>query len=247
MTITRVLVGLVVALWTFGAGADEGVIGADDRVPTVPDHWPLTAVGRLNIQTGGFCSATLIRPDRILAAGHCVNGFANKPQAARQLHFLAGYHEGRFLSFYEGRTVFPGSKHARPDVSTGNPFPDRQNDWATVVVQPRGAREGDQRPAAVYDGALEPLVGQTVMLAGYHHDKPSHLLVQTNCHILGVTPQPDIFLHDCDLKGRASGSPIFTLVNGTMMIVGIAVAYTIGPDGPIGLGVQVPAGMIDDP
>lgn len=245
MAMLRAVLGAILIVLSFGAMAQEGVIGADDRVPTRPDRWPLTAVGRLNLQTGGFCSATLIGPDRILAAGHCVNGLAGKPNGARQLHFLAGYHEGRFLSFYEGVQVVPGSTHKRPDISTGNPFPDRQNDWATVVVQRRGTRTGDKRPATVYGGSLEPLVGRTVMLAGYHHDKPSHLLVQTNCHILGLTQQPDIFFHDCDLKGRASGSPIFATVDGSIMIVGIAVAYTIGPEGPIGLGVSVPAGMIE--
>lgn len=238
----RRLVLLLLALsLVFPATAREGIVGRDDRRSEDPEAWPLTAVGRLNLGPGGFCSATLVGPDLVLAAGHCMP----KPKPGETgprpslLYFLAGYAKGRFKGAGQGNEIVTGRSHPTPQpagLSGGNmsPFFD---DWALIRVTSHTNDLDRVTPAKVFSGDLKSLVGKTVMLAGYHHDRPSFLSVQRNCRILGVIPETPIFIHDCDLLGRASGSPIFYGDGDDARLIGIALAYAKQPDGTIfGIG-----------
>ena len=48
----------------------RGIKGDDDRVLIEKYQYPWSAIGRLNSEIGGFCSATLIAPELILSAAH---------------------------------------------------------------------------------------------------------------------------------------------------------------------------------
>jgi hypothetical protein len=75
-------------------GYRSGVLGAHDhRVPVVPDRWPFSSIGRVNVILGmrrSHCTGTLIGPRQVITAAHClfdgkINQFV-KPQA---VHFVA--------------------------------------------------------------------------------------------------------------------------------------------------------------
>lgn len=242
MAFARIIALLAALMLAIGPSqAVEGVVGRDDRKSEDPEQWPLTAVGRLNLQTGGFCSATLVGPDLVLAAGHCVPN--NAGQRPGLLYFLAGYAKGRYKGAGQGAGLKLGLHHPtpRPASLKGKSLDPFFDDWAIIQVISRAGDLKRVEPAKRYTGSLRDLVGKTVMLAGYHHDRPSFLSVQRNCRILAVIPETPIFVHDCDLLGRASGSPLFVGEGPEARLVGIALAYGKQPDGSVfGIGRALP-------
>ncbi|MFV0244604.1 MAG: trypsin-like serine peptidase [Qingshengfaniella sp.] len=64
------------------------------------------AVGRLNIAGQGFCTATLVAPDLVLTAAHClVDKRTQKRVAPERVNFLAGYRSGQFAAHGKGAQV----------------------------------------------------------------------------------------------------------------------------------------------
>jgi len=82
-----------------GAGLGAGLGGA------LAQNWPISesarqdwqAVGRVTIEgnTRSLCTGTLIAPDTVVTAAHCVtNGETGQPLPFYKLNFVAGWHDG---------------------------------------------------------------------------------------------------------------------------------------------------------
>jgi protease YdgD len=71
-----------------------GIIGEDDRVRVVEQGPPWDAIGQVNI--GGYrmswqCTGTLVAPDLVLSAAHCVmDRWKRTPFPLKDIHFLVG-------------------------------------------------------------------------------------------------------------------------------------------------------------
>ncbi len=79
---------------------------------------PWAAIGRLNVQGAGFCTATLIAPDLVLTAAHCVfHPVSGRPVSPDRIHFLAGWRKGDYIAHGRARAV------AIPEHYTYSPRP----------------------------------------------------------------------------------------------------------------------------
>lgn len=87
-----------------------GIIGSDNRVMLDSIKAPWSALGRVNRARGGFCTGTVIAPDRVLTARHCLTARpGNRYLPLSELHFVAGYRRGEFLAHGKVRSI-----HAPP-------------------------------------------------------------------------------------------------------------------------------------
>lgn len=185
-------------------------LGAQDPRQVVPvGEAPWSSLGRLQTEAGGRCTGTLIAPDTVLTAAHCLvsprgGGFVHP----NTVHFLMGYERGRAtarrraVGYRTGTGFEPGARGAP------------QEDWALVRL--------DQP----IEGPLLPLFRRPVppraplMLAGYQQDRPEVLLADTACRVLDA--REGVLLHDCAATRGSSGAPLLVRAGQGWAIAGIA-------------------------
>lgn len=94
-----------------------GVNAQQWRTLSAEEQAPWAAVGKIvrgRIDAQGFCTATLINPDTVLTAAHCVyrkQGFT--PSQLRQFVFVAGWNNGQALASSIIREVIISDSYER--------------------------------------------------------------------------------------------------------------------------------------
>lgn len=171
------------------------------------------AVGRLDAHGTGFCTATLIAPDLILTATHCVyNPQSGQRVKAAGLTFRAGLRQGTVVA---ERKIARIEVHPAYDPTTGNAATNIRFDVALLrLAVPIPTHIID--PFVVQDRAMTTGPVSVVSYGQGRMEVPSR---QKVCHILDEVQQ--VVVMDCDITFGSSGAPVFSQAGGYVRIVSV--------------------------
>lgn len=195
------------------------------------------AVGRLD--TGaGFCTATLIAPDLVLTAAHCLfdgpeDSATRRPDAA--LSFNAGLRNGYAVAH---RGIRKSILH--PDYTYGSPddLNRIRTDMALLQLD-RAILEQTIRPIATR-GSVGP--GDVVQVVSYGAEREEYASLEDDCEVLAE--DPGILVLSCSVVQGSSGSPVMVDRDGQMNVVSVVSALADWGDEPVALSAELQGELV---
>ncbi|WP_138469491.1 serine protease [Poseidonocella sp. HB161398] len=157
-------------------------------------HAAWTAIGRLN--AAGYrqlrmCTATLIAPDTVLTAAHCLRDGSGDMIPAEKLRFVAGWLRGSYAALGRVRKVALADPGGPRSVATDSALLTLEAPLDGIAPLPLAA----------------PEPGQPVRLLGYRWDRPHALSDAGRC---GFRPEGSqgVLRLDCEATFGNSGGPV---------------------------------------
>ncbi|EFO29105.1 trypsin domain-containing protein [Roseibium sp. TrichSKD4] len=182
-----------------------------DRAP-----WP--AVGRLNVvgyDRIAMCTATLIGPQTILTAAHCLfDGRTGKAHRLDKLRFVAGVRRDQ----NSGVSSVDCVRYPKGHTYIGTP---KLKDTKLDVAVVRLSRPIEVTPAAVFSPSNTKQITRETRLqaAGYRRSRKFLPTLDANCRLDGV--KDGVWVTTCATEKGASGGPVFINVDNQLVVAGV--------------------------
>jgi len=189
------------------------------------------AVGRLDIDAAGFCTAALITERLILTAAHCIYDENGKQYAPERFTFSAGLRAGRAEAERSVRRMV-----AHPDYRDDSNLPAAQKvpmDIAVLELD-RPIRVSRLAP---YDIARLPRRGDEVGVVSYARHRENVPSLEKVCDVLDS--YSGMIVMTCDVDFGASGAPVFKITNGVAQIASVISAKAEVDGRKVALGTSL--------
>lgn len=215
---------LICAFWAMAGHAEDSRLRVLDTGSAV-QSW--LAVGRLDVDSRGFCTATMLDDSHLLTAAHCVVEDGKVVDPVR-MQFRAALRNGRFLTERKIRRVIVASAFMQVTSSQVHP-----EDIALLELD-RAVRLPN---LLFFDLGSEPVAGQDVAVVSYARSRDAAPSLQQSCATLGRSG--DITVLSCDVDFGSSGAPVFQQ-GARPAIIGMVVAMADLDARRVALAVGLP-------